>query len=394
MGKVVGPLRLRLESRAQGEKTIRSVFQTTNKRLEIAKRDSKRKKKTPVELLEYVAFANDQMIESRLRDPERYVPRSHNIGKQVRGFIDHLFVKYPVPEFMYRAFCEERSEKIDSLRERHQQWFLDLARGGSFPKLVKGTMTSREAALFLKAPVELKIHQNVWWAKLIAAGVPRAMACTLAQGVLNWKVPGAHEPQDDQMIAFFGRFHAQINEKQFDQLTSFLAWKLRDKDPIHLNGRTPQSVLRLAAEWRRLHNDETYGTFIAWPGLGYSPWRIVNKSTILDIAELRTNRELMEEGRKQRNCVFIYTRDCAKEISAIFSLRAYSGHTARTLDGQQGSVLEKVNELYRITIEVDMIDRTVNQIKARFNTEPTADQRSVIDLWAKQNGLKWSKYCY
>ena len=36
-----------------------------------------------------------------LRPLETYVPRSHNFEKQVIGLINHLYVRYPVPSFLY-----------------------------------------------------------------------------------------------------------------------------------------------------------------------------------------------------------------------------------------------------------------------------------------------------
>ncbi len=104
MGKLVGTLRLRFERKEQREERIRAVFKSTNNRLENAKREAKRKKKTPTDLLDYLSIVDPQLIERRICDIERFIPRSHNLNKQIRSFIDHLFVKYPVPEFMYGVF--------------------------------------------------------------------------------------------------------------------------------------------------------------------------------------------------------------------------------------------------------------------------------------------------
>ena len=115
-----------------------------------------------------------------LRPAETYVPRSHNLDKQLTGLLNHLFVKYPVPDFLYQVCLSDGSKTAKKPRhmddftraqEVYRQWFITLAQGGSFPKAVKGIMTSREACVFLSAPWGRKIHENVWWAKMTVAGV-------------------------------------------------------------------------------------------------------------------------------------------------------------------------------------------------------------------------------
>ena len=58
------------------------------------------------------------------------------------GLLNHLFVRYPVPAFLYQACLKDSADPFKDKQEIYRQWFVTLAQGGSFPKLVKGCLTS------------------------------------------------------------------------------------------------------------------------------------------------------------------------------------------------------------------------------------------------------------
>src|SRR5205085_4510450 len=118
----------------------------------------------------------------------------------------------------------------------YREWFVTLAQGGSFSKLVKGFMTSKEAFLFLSAPAENRIHENVWWAKMRAAGIP----CHVIQK-LNERIFGQYFFDDPngrlaEVIQFYARFHAGMDRVTFGEIADFLAWKLRNDRAFSLKG--------------------------------------------------------------------------------------------------------------------------------------------------------------
>src|SRR5258706_11038395 len=106
-----------------------------------------------------------------LRPLGAYKPRSTDLLKQLNGLIEHLFVDYSVPTCLYQA-CLPGEAPFHFAHEMYRQWLVTIGQGGSFSKLVKPFMTSMEAHLFLSAPAGNRVHENVWWAKLRAAGLP------------------------------------------------------------------------------------------------------------------------------------------------------------------------------------------------------------------------------
>src|SRR5260221_13731822 len=99
MARVVAPLRERRAMQTQREQQIVYALKSRKRMLASAKRDNRQKKKSVAELL---AMLDLRGIEARtLRPANTYVSRSHNLRKQLVGLIDHLFVDFSVPAFMY-----------------------------------------------------------------------------------------------------------------------------------------------------------------------------------------------------------------------------------------------------------------------------------------------------
>src|SRR5689334_11364483 len=141
------------------EKEIQQVFCSRNKALENSKRDKKQKKKSADELLSLLDLNG---IEGKtLRPVNTFIPRSHNLDKQLAGLLNHMFARYHVPVFLYQACLKNSDDPFNCMGEMYRQWFVTLAQGGSFPKLVRGLLTSKEAFLFLSAPATNRIHENV-----------------------------------------------------------------------------------------------------------------------------------------------------------------------------------------------------------------------------------------
>jgi hypothetical protein len=140
-----------------------------------------------------------------LRQPSAFVPRSYTLEKQLIRLVDHLFVRYPVPRFLYQVFFPS-SDPFAHKHLLYRKWFAAISRGDSFRKLAHDHMTAREAALFLAAPKTDYVHRNVWWARMKAAGLPdHAIYCLLR------RIFGKHDFEDPDgrvrsAITYFVRF--------------------------------------------------------------------------------------------------------------------------------------------------------------------------------------------
>jgi hypothetical protein len=127
------------------------------------------------------------------------------------------------------------------------------------------------------------------------------------------------------------------------------------------------------------------GARVEWKGFGYPEWLLEEKNRVWVIQELRNNHELMNEGRKQRHCVYSYVHWCSIGRSSIFSMRVYRKVVAGYLD--DGPLIwDRSYELDRITIEVSS-RRTIVQVRGLQNRSATQDEKKILREWAGEKGF-------
>jgi len=360
------------------------TLQNANKKKE--KRQSKRQS---VDVLRN-KIVTDLTSEYIIRPLESYPNRSYNADKQVHGLIRHLFVKYPVPRFLYDVCRKDYKPKHPKMHADYLMWFLALAQGQSFTKLVKPYMTAKEAHCFLSAPYET-VHENVWWAKLKSAGVPQQLIGKLIDRIFNNYFFVDETGRLSEVIVFYAHYHADMDKHTFGEVTDFIAWKLRNDREFRFKGRTASSMVKLANEWQVLMQKAKIDHSVEWTGMGIKPWKHMVKSSIWTMQELLTNKELLNEGRKQRHCVYSYVQSCADGRCSIFSLREYH-KTPNGKDEDDNTIWVPYGELERITVEVR--NRSVVQVQKRLNTPPEPREIEVLRQWAGDNGItgSWSSF--
>ncbi|HZT41559.1 MAG TPA: PcfJ domain-containing protein [Chthonomonadaceae bacterium] len=376
-------LKERKELEQQREQRILRALKDRGKVLENVKREKKQKKKSLGELLMLLNLCS---IEGHtLRPIDAYVPRSHNLEKQLIGLLNHLFVRYPVPAFLYQACLTASEDPFKCMHEMYRQWFVTLAQGGSFSKFVKGFMTSREAFAFLSAPAGHHIHENVWWAKMRVAGLPVSLTEKLIERVFSHYFFDDPHGRLAEVVLFYARYYQDMDKVTFGEITDFIAWKLRHDRDFRLKGRTISSVIKLTNEWQAQMQKAKLGQSVEWKGLGLPDWELEERDRIWIVGEIRNNRELLNEGRKQRHCVYSYVHWCMTGRSAIFSLRAYRKIAAGCTD--DGRIIwDRSLDQTRITIEVNS-QRAVVQARGLLNRMPTDEEKRILRHWVGEMGL-------
>jgi hypothetical protein len=161
------------------------------------------------------------------------------------------------------------------------------------------------------------------------------------------------------------------------------------------SGRTIFSVIGLANEWHervrreaeagRLQREayrrncqqnpkgENHIDTSRWNGMGFAQFRYETDECIWTVTELKNAQDLLNEGRKMRNCVSSYAYKCASGSSTIFSLeRVYP--TSQTIEKAA-------------TLEVNIANRSLIQAKGKCNTNLTPKILHVVTRWAQVNGI-------
>lgn len=385
----------RLREKQEYQREIKERFESSLKKgkkiLAPIRADKKQKKKAPETLFSKIAHDHPYLAESAIRDHQQYRAKSYNLDKQIRGLIDHMYVEYTPPLFLYNSLLVAKPKNIpDHLNDMYIEWFLSIAQGKSFSKLVKAYMTSKEAHIFLKAPLDDPLH-NVWWAKMRHAGIPHGIAIKLIDKIFqNKRFDRQNNSNLADIILFYSRYYEGMDKADFDEITDFIAWKLDNDADFAYKGRTLSSMINLSNEWHRLIQKAKIGIKIEWPGMDIPGWVYADKDCLWEVTELTNNRELANEGRKQKHCVYSYVGSCQRGYCHIFSMRGY--HYSKEYDQDGEPVYTKHFEVTRATIEVRPTYRTIVQVRGKLNDPITAPEKVALRRWAGERGIGLSVY--
>jgi hypothetical protein len=312
-----------------------------------------------------------------IREPKDWKSKSFNIDKQKRDFINWVYCKYPVPKFMYKAFTLDVPHGV----HKHVIWFLTIAQGGSFAKKVKGILTKREAHMFLRAPDNNTIEENLWWARCEMMEIPPSLTHAIVKRFF------ANVPIDDKfwnsLLHLIKKEEKIINVSALSDVMDFLRWQHRANARWSLKGRTLGSLIKLSNEWHREMQLRKFGNGnLTWTGSDIPDWRFKNKATktVWHVTQLLSSKELYNEGRRMKHCVASYGHRCVDGLSAIFTMTSNDG--------------VNVDEKH-LTIEITKEKRMV-QARGRFNKPPAGEARLILNKWRNvhniQDGLGYGYY--
>ena len=318
-----------------------------------------------------------------IRNVDSFKAKNYNLATQVCELINHVFVAYPTPKFLYRELLSEAGlalvfgESLEtqsssgqrSINER-VRLFCTVSQGRSVAKFFESDrrVTKSVAHWFLFGPDENTIDENIFWAQCRALGI----STSTCQFLVKRLSPIVDLYQNDRMadvLNFFARYESEMGKYTKDELVDFIVAVAANHE-FSFKGRTLGSMVKLCDEWHRTMYAGTVGRYQSWPAQ-FDFWSLERKGVDVQAFELSNNRALADEGRRQRHCVFSYTRWCISGQTRIVSFRWMA----------EGACIE------RVTVEVDTRLKQVVQAKGRLNRRPSEDEISVIRRWARDNGL-------
>lgn len=366
------------------------VFINCQKALAQAREDSRQnnlghaKRKDVRILIRYIAAPIDHA--KAIRPAGDFATKTYNVQRQVKSLVDHLFVRYPIPRFLYRAilshtgqdlFFDILSDDEESRREsgkrRYQDWFWIAAQGGSLTKALSGILNKREVHWFLQAPDCNNIGRNLFWAKLAASGLTLDACQYLTEQLGSKKQQAQMGVRKDDLIRFYATEWSKMRKRDQQEITDYVRWMIREPT-FSFKGRTYSSMLKLSQDWHNSIFSTTVREFRTWPQ-SFEPWIHEKKDVSIRAIELTNSRALADEGRRQRHCVYSYELDCIRGWSRIISLR-WVVPTSPT---------EVIN---RLTVEINPGNRTITQIRGRCNRKADEHEMKMVRLWASIHNLK------
>jgi hypothetical protein len=107
------------------------------------------------------------------------------------------------------------------------------------------------------------------------------------------------------------------------------------------------------------------------PDYGISSYSHEKQGKQYIIKQLKTNKELMEEGAALKHCVGLYTSHCLQNGSFIFSLRELRVNEQ-----------EETEEIRCVTIELNR--NRIIQKKGQYNRSCNTIERAIISAWVRE----------
>ncbi len=314
------------------------------------------------------------------RQPADWPERSARTNGAVLAVIArHLFVKWDIPFFMDLVWAD-----MAPRAKMKRDLYVHVAAGRSMRTAnLPYRLTRRQAHEFLHGPPLPSIENALCRADAVSLGASPELAFELACTQLGAGMMIAPNQRDYwlSVIRYFVA-HPEFAASHAGEVVDYLSARLhRDlRDAVRLHGRSPGRLLREVHDWHRelsarrltpalarapFPTPELKPLDIAAPGVGRQ-----GDGERYRIRAIRNGAELQAEGAAMSHCVFSYLAACRGGACSIWSLESLVGETSAR----------------RATIRVQ--NRTVAEVKMRANRPPGQAERSVIDLWAKREGLQ------
>lgn len=327
-----------------------------------------------------------------VRDPQAWHPhlKTRDAARLRLAAARHLFALYPVPAALERVWIDDAGLDADEVHLR-RNWYVVAARGGSLYKAgASAWLTRKEVHAFLNPPAGLGFDEAFWHAVAASCTDDPASAMRIARSKI------ARAPRNEMtfwrgVTRFFCANPASV--EAIDDLCDYLVARRRQDPSYSLEGRTLGSLNRRMHEWhrdmaaierieairRRARGRGAQATVAdaAWSGSPLSDWEWTPtskdakaKGERFVVRQLKQAEDLVMESRAMRHCVSTYAAKCIAGHASIWSLRRCTK--------------DRIDRL--LTIEVDQQGRAV-QVRGLANRLAHADERNVLDRWAKARGV-------
>ncbi|WP_010253007.1 PcfJ domain-containing protein [Treponema primitia] len=373
------------------------------------------KKSDACKLLEAFSYISWTPYDKRDTLPQGFRSHSFNKDRQYIDFFKTYIYPYPIPipllftTLQKDHFLDEQGKEKKSayygIINLSKQWVSDIASGDSFHRKNKEYFTKADAHYFLTETLPysgpLSVVRLYFYAKCKAKNMS-VKQCMIIAKVFTLKF---EKYFNHAIVAGFLDLLArspdyQVEEGELGDICDFVLVKINKKikwgekfQPFSFSGRTMTSIIGIANEWhaeiqreqealdmiartrnpRQQHRPATSALKERWRGFNIANFAFETVECKWRVTQLLTAQDLLNEGRKMKNCVSSYAYKCSSGECSIFNLSSYD---------KDSHLIES-----HATLEVTK-DRLLIQAKAKFNIRVSPKAMNVINRWAQANRIK------
>ena len=196
------------------------------------------------------------------------------------------------------------------------------------------------------------------------------------KGILYTSYTANEHYTEDSLIDWIIKYGSELTKQE---LKLILIWaehkeieaQRNNLKPFSWKNRKPKRTLERAEEY---HEEilRSSRRELKWAKEGYD-WEFEDEHSLKwQFLELVSSVELDIEGRQLHHCVASYDHNCYSGITSIVSLR--------------------VDDMSKLTIEIDLNSKRIMQVRGNSNRLPTEEEKAVISVWIKEKGINVIRY--
>lgn len=321
------------------------------------------------EKVDYRLINND--FEAKMQGKTRDFYRFHLYSSIL---IDHLFRSWGISIYFTRNFIHSK------LSYREEQWLSELIRGGNlvYAKDLPFTVSKKLAHVFNTLPGSFD---------------DSSIQGTVTDGLI--KTALFEHTGDLAYVLYVHRFIRNVDESEFwiktamflhrqglrvetggiGELFDYIRYQVFTLNrTIDFSKKKLRNLQQDVEEWHtELNNARGYGHqgLVKLPDYGISTYAYEKQGKHYIIKQLKTNKELIDEGSALKHCVGLYTSHCLQSGSFIFSLRELRVNEQ-----------EETDEIRCVTIELNR--NRVIQKKGQYNRSCKAIELEIISAWMRE----------
>jgi len=290
------------------------------------------------------------------------------VDDTIDSLVDHLFVRYPVPSFLYLNWNTGR--ELPNLKWTY--WFILIGNGSSLHRAARDfyknanpwKISKRLTHYLFQAPRGLTALEVCMWAEVMRLTGSEEVFDRLLRHTGYVLDPTDISREDDSFLSFWydtvrwlGRYDNDLTDEMCEVLLEWAIHMFVQRNvSFSWRGRKPRNAYDEAMKYRV--------SGIAWKEHGWN-WRYQDENgNQWTVDELNSETMLQEEGDSLHHCVGSYVIHCYENRCSIFSL--------------------KVNGERRLTVEVNPLTRRIGQARGSFNRSTTDDEYRVLSLWQNE----------
>ncbi len=296
-------------------------------------------------------------------------PRTWQRGDS-QSLIEHLFVRYPVPAYLYNEWFIPKVWPRKWL-----YWFLILAQGGNLKQFAPHWCVNAGFQQYLnEVPASMKPLGAAIYARVRQLGGQQqdshrilSHSAYVQDVTRDISMYASDHPVQqraqfwEQTVLWLSQHSEQMNDEQCTYLLTWAQDRYVREGTFSWQGRAFASSLARA----QTHYQEIQNPYYHYHWLNHGcDWTFEAGEDTWSITEILNGTDLQEEGTAMRHCVLNYIHRCVNGESAIFSMRK---------NGQRC-----------LTIELDAEIGQISQALGRTNRMAKKPEIEILGHWIKQ----------